>query len=220
MNTRIRVDTTGKLEIPADLVKELGFATGEEFVVIRAKVADRTELMLLPKVTVHPEWKNRVFRARKGNNAPKNLYHLQFWACKRSKTRFLVYPLNAYLPKFQPSDPLTKPLTLGIKHDPDTGQYVAACPELDLAVDGDNQEDAIAELVEAMEEYAEDYLARFDLFASSPNRSGHFPWILSIARCGSKADIRRLLTIPMNVQDGKYSSVGAERLMKFDHQNG
>ena len=143
MNAVIKVDGTGKLEIPADLVKELGFGAGEELVVVKARASEQMQLMILPR--------------------------------------------------FHHSQSLTKKLTLELEHDPGTGQYVAVCPELDLATAGDDETEAIDDLLEAMEEYAQDYLERLSLFASSPNRSTHFSWILSIARCTSKADIRQLL---------------------------
>jgi hypothetical protein len=68
---------------------------------------------------------------------------------------------------------------------------------LDLATAGDREDEAVEDLVEAMEEYVQDYLERLDLFASSPNRGAHLPLILSIASCASKADIRGLLAVPL-----------------------
>ena len=131
MNAVVKVDETGKLEIPADLVKTLGFEQGEELVVVKAGVAENMEM--------------------------------------------------AILPKFRYSQSMVKKLTLELEYDPETQQYVAACPELDLATAGDGEKEAVEDLVEAMEEYAQDYLERLDLFASSPNRSAHLPLILSIA---------------------------------------
>ena len=147
MNAVVKVDKTGKLEIPADLVKMLGFEQGEEFVVVKASIADYVEMVILPK--------------------------------------------------FQPSQSMAKKVTLELEYDPETHQYVAACPELDLATAGDGEEEAFEDLVEAMEEYAQDYLERLDLFASSPNRGAHLPLILSIASCTSKSDIQELLAAPL-----------------------
>ncbi|MDI6791696.1 MAG: hypothetical protein QME81_02345 [bacterium] len=70
-----------------------------------------------------------------------------------------------------------------LAYDPETHQYVAACPELDLAVAGDREEEAVEDLVEAIKEYAQDYLERLDLFAGNPNRGAHLPLILLIASC-------------------------------------
>ncbi len=146
MNAVIKVDGTGKLGMPADVVKALGFGQGEEFVVVKANASNQMAVMLLPK--------------------------------------------------YQPSQPLSKKLTLEIEHDPETAEYVVACPELDLATAAESREEAITDLVEAIEEYVQDYLERLDLFASSPNRSTHLPWILLIARCTSPTDIRGLLATP------------------------
>lgn len=143
VNTVVKIDKTGKLEIPANLVKELGFEQEEEVAVVKAMTAEHAEMIILPR--------------------------------------------------FRPSQPVARKLTLELEYDPETNQYVAACPELDLAVAGDIEEEAIEDLVEAIQEYVEDYLERLDLFAGSPNRGAHLPLILLIASCVSKADIRRLL---------------------------
>lgn len=64
----------------------------------------------------------------------------------------------------------------------DDGQWSAYCPELDLATASDAEESAIRDLAQLAIEYAEEYLADFDLYVNSTNRSGHLPYILSIAR--------------------------------------
>lgn len=147
MNAVLRIDKTGKLEIPANLVKEWGFEQGEELVIVKAVAGEQVEMIIIPR-----------------------------------------FPL---------SQSVAKKLTLELEYDPETHQYVAACPELDLAAAGDREEEAVEDLVEAIKEYAEDYLERLDLFAGSPNRGAHLPLILSIASCASKADIRRLLPAPL-----------------------
>ena len=157
MSAVVKVDKTGKLEIPADLMKELGFEQGEELVVVKATVAGNAEMVILPK-----------------------LQPSQF----RSES-----PQNGTV--------IEKKLTLELEYDPETHQYVAACPELDLATASDREEEAVEDLLDAMEEYALDYLERLDLFASSPNRGTHLPLILSIASCASKSGIRGLLEMPM-----------------------
>jgi bifunctional DNA-binding transcriptional regulator/antitoxin component of YhaV-PrlF toxin-antitoxin module len=145
MNAVVKVDETGKLEIPADLMNKLGFKQEEKLVIIKANVAENMEMIILPK--------------------------------------------------YQPSRLTVKKLTLELEYDPETHQYIAACPELDLATAGDGEEAAVEDLVEAMEEYAQDYLERLDLFASSPNRGAHLPLILSVASCSSKAEIQELLSV-------------------------
>jgi len=148
MNAVVKVDKTGKLEIPADLVKKLGFEQEEELVVIKANVAENMRMAILPKL--------------------------------------------------RSSQSTVKKLTLELEYDSETHQYVAACPELDLAVAAAEEEEVVEDLIESMDEYAQDYLERLDLFASSPNRGTHLPLILLIAGCASKADIRGLLSRPLN----------------------
>jgi predicted RNase H-like HicB family nuclease len=99
------------------------------------------------------------------------------------------------LQKSQIRRSIEKELTLELEFDTETGEYVTACPELDLASAGETKEEAIDNLLDAMKEYAEDYLERLDLFAKSPNRNSHLPFILLIASCISKEDIMGLLTV-------------------------
>ena len=68
-----------------------------------------------------------------------------------------------------------------------------------MATSGETKEEAIDNLLEAMEEYAEDYLDRLDIFVKSPNRSSHLPYILLIASCASKEDILELLNMTCSV---------------------
>jgi len=90
-------------------------------------------------------------------------------------------------------------LTLELEFDPETGEYVSVCPELDLAISGNTRKEAIDNLLEAMIEYAEDYLDRLDIFVRSPNRGSHLPFILLISSCASKEDILELLNIACSV---------------------
>ena len=90
-------------------------------------------------------------------------------------------------------------LTLELEFEPETGEYVSACPELDLATAGNTREEAIDNLLEAMIEYVEDYLDRLNIFVRSPNRGSHLPFILLIASCVSKEDILELLNITCSV---------------------
>ena len=89
-------------------------------------------------------------------------------------------------------------LTLELEFDPETRGYVSACPELDLTSAGDTREEAIDNLLEAMIEYAEDYLDHLDIFVKSPNRSSHLPLILLIASCASKENILELSNVSCN----------------------
>jgi alkanesulfonate monooxygenase SsuD/methylene tetrahydromethanopterin reductase-like flavin-dependent oxidoreductase (luciferase family) len=61
-------------------------------------------------------------------------------------------------------------------------QWSVYCPELDLAAASETSDSAIYELAQLAIEYAAEYLADFDLYVNSANRSGHLPYILAIAR--------------------------------------
>ena len=61
-------------------------------------------------------------------------------------------------------------------------QWTAYCPEIDLAIAADTQEAALVELAQLAVEYAAEYLADFDLYVNSSNRSSHLPYVLAITR--------------------------------------
>ena len=77
----------------------------------------------------------------------------------------------------------------------DEGQYCAYCPELDLVAETPTPEEALQDIMEAMEEYAEEYLAELDLYNKSPNRSHHLPYVRAIAECRDTWDLRMLIEI-------------------------
>jgi Antitoxin of toxin-antitoxin, RelE / RelB, TA system len=72
-------------------------------------------------------------------------------------------------------------------------QWTAYCPEIDLATAADTQELAITELAQLAAEYAAEYLADFDLYVNSPNRSSHLPHILAIARYTTSSQDREAI---------------------------
>jgi len=81
-------------------------------------------------------------------------------------------------------------------------QWSAYCPELDLATASDTQESAIHELAQLAIEYAAEYLADFDLYVNSANRSAHLPFVLTIARYSTDPEdaeavesVRQLFTV-------------------------
>ncbi len=78
--------------------------------------------------------------------------------------------------------------------EPSEGVYVAGCPELDLATEGDTPEEALNDLIDMAIDYAEQYMEEFELFSKSPNRASHKPFILEIHKRGTKEKIRELFT--------------------------
>ncbi len=78
--------------------------------------------------------------------------------------------------------------------EPSEGVYVATCPELDLATEGNTPEEALDDLIDMAIDYAEQYMEEFELFSKSPNRAAHKPYILEIQEKGTKEGVRELFT--------------------------
>lgn len=77
----------------------------------------------------------------------------------------------------------------------DEEKYCAFCPELDLVTETDTPEEAIEDIIEAMKEYAEEYMKDLELYAKSPNRAHHLPYIKAISSCKTDWDLRMLIEI-------------------------
>ncbi len=78
--------------------------------------------------------------------------------------------------------------------EPSEGVYVATCPELDLAREGNTPEEALDDLIDMAMDYAEQYMEEFELFNKSPSRAAHIPYVLEIHEKGTKEKVRELFT--------------------------
>ena len=78
--------------------------------------------------------------------------------------------------------------------EPSEGVFVATCPELDLATEGNTPEEALDDLIDMAMGYAEQYMEGFELFSRSPNRAAHKPYVLEIQEKGTKEKVRELFT--------------------------
>jgi len=76
--------------------------------------------------------------------------------------------------------------------EPAEGAFVAFCPELDLATEGDSPDAALADLVEMALDYSEQYTAEFDRFSQSSNRAPHAPYIRALRANPTPAGARAL----------------------------
>ena len=76
--------------------------------------------------------------------------------------------------------------------EPGDRVFVAYCPELDLATEGDTPEAALSDLIDMTLDYSEQYMAEFDRFSKSPNRAGHAPYIQAIRSNLTPAGARAL----------------------------
>ena len=86
-----------------------------------------------------------------------------------------------------------KRLTVIVARDED--QYCAYCPELDLVAEMATPEDAMNDMLEAMQDYADEYLNELTLYHQSPNRAHHLPYVRLIAECEDSWDLRMLIEI-------------------------
>ncbi len=77
----------------------------------------------------------------------------------------------------------------------DHGKFMAKCPELDLVTEMDTREGALKAIVEMIREYAADFLARQELFAKSPNRAHHKPYVDRVAACKEEWEIMELIGV-------------------------
>jgi hypothetical protein len=77
----------------------------------------------------------------------------------------------------------------------DNGFYCAKCPELDLVTELPTADAALEDLIEAIQDYAKEYLRDRDRYATSPNRAHHLPCIEAIAACKTDWELRTLIEI-------------------------
>ncbi len=76
--------------------------------------------------------------------------------------------------------------------EPSDNAFVALCPELDLATEGDTPEAALDDLIGMALDYSEQYMAEFDRFSQSPNRAAHAPFIKALRANPTPAGARSL----------------------------
>ena len=77
----------------------------------------------------------------------------------------------------------------------DNSHYCAKCPELDLVTELPTADAALEDLIEAIQDYAKEYLQDRDRYAISPNRAHHGPYIEAIAACKTDWELRTLIEI-------------------------
>ena len=90
-----------------------------------------------------------------------------------------------------------KRLTVLIGQDDD--QYSVYCPELDLVTEMKTPEAALEDMLDAMKDYAEEYLDDLELYSRSPNRAHHLPYIQAIAACKTEWELRTLVEVRYGV---------------------
>ena len=84
----------------------------------------------------------------------------------------------------------------------DGAMVCAFCPELDLVTEMATPDEALADMLEAMRDYAEEYLGDLELYQNSLNCAHHLPYIREIAACKDAWDVR----MPIEIQQGRIQS--------------
>ncbi|GFP25662.1 hypothetical protein HKBW3S43_01069 [Candidatus Hakubella thermalkaliphila] len=64
----------------------------------------------------------------------------------------------------------------------DGEKFCAYCPELDLVTEMNTPEEAIEDIIDAIKDYANEYITDFELYSKSPNRAHHLPYIELITK--------------------------------------
>ena len=64
--------------------------------------------------------------------------------------------------------------------EPSEAVFVALCPELDLATEGETADAALGDLIDMALDYAEQYAAEFERFSQSLNRAAHAPYVRAL----------------------------------------
>lgn len=77
----------------------------------------------------------------------------------------------------------------------DDGSITLALDEMEIYANADTMENAVAELIQDIKYYAQDYINRPHLFLNAPNRRSHFPYILRVLLCDNDDEIRALLEV-------------------------
>lgn len=75
----------------------------------------------------------------------------------------------------------------------DNGHYCAKCPDLDLVTELPTAAAALEDLIEAIRDYAKEYLQDRERYAT--NRAHHLPYIEAIAACKTDWELRTLIEI-------------------------
>jgi len=86
-----------------------------------------------------------------------------------------------------------KKLTILIAKD--GKRYCAFCPELDLVAELDTLPETVQDIIEAIRDYAREYLENISLYSKSPNRAHHLPCIKDIASCKDDWELMNFIEV-------------------------
>jgi len=107
---------------------------------------------------------------------------------KRTRDRLLLSDVNVI------ENMLNAYNFTAIKYIEDDGTVTLGLNELDLAVNGENEQNAVNKLAQAILEYSEDYYNEFSLWYSAPNRKLHLPYVIKALIINDIDKIGELIT--------------------------
>ncbi len=77
----------------------------------------------------------------------------------------------------------------------DESGYCAYCPELDIVTEMETPEEAIGDMIDAIKDYAKEYMEDIELYSKSPNRAHHLPYVKAIYACKTDWELRMFIEI-------------------------
>lgn len=101
--------------------------------------------------------------------------------CSLIKTNLLLEMLKAY--SFEPK----------VHFDEETKTYNIHLNELRLYAYADTLEETTEQIIDLAVDYARDYIDRLELFLNVPDRATQYPFILRLAHCQSRDEVKKLL---------------------------
>lgn len=75
----------------------------------------------------------------------------------------------------------------------DDGTITASLNEIDIAVNGKNEEEALNLLAKDLLEYAQDFYNDFRYWYSAPNRKAHLPYVLNVLIQNDVEEVKGLI---------------------------
>lgn len=89
---------------------------------------------------------------------------------------------------------LLKPYKFELELDyEEDGSVVASLKGFDLVVAAQTEKDARKAIANELVEYANDYFTEFELYYRTPNRQGHFPYLLKVLLMNDASEIESLI---------------------------
>jgi antitoxin YefM len=80
-----------------------------------------------------------------------------------------------------------------VNYDNETNMYEIKLDEIAQFAYAETKQEAEENLLDLVEDYTCDYIERADIFRKFDDYKGHYPYILRIAHCSNREEIRRIV---------------------------